>query len=192
MAAVADAIAVSQGLPAVRCRLAGPQAIPRFDQRPRPSTAHFFQMRPQLVEAAVGKNSDILLLFQFLSKGEYFGVGFPRRVLQADRYFAHRHGSVVPALDSEQKKLPEQVARPPIVLENLDKIAAPAHIVGDNAPAALNLTVFPQTQCHEQNLCRHGRDLIHRCKGIVTGLAIRLQVAWGRNEYAIRIESVGH
>ena len=67
-----------------------------------------------------------------------------------------------------------------------------SNIVRYDAAIAGNLIVVPQTNGDQQDLCRHGRSFVHMCDGVVASVAIRFQIARGRNEHAVGVESMGH
>jgi hypothetical protein len=138
------------------------------------------------------ENAEILALFQLAAKGENLRVGFVERILEADHDLTHGHGRIVAALDGQQKQFPEQVARSPVILKYLDEVSRPADIFRNNSAVSGDLVVVPQANGDQQDFGGHGGGFIGLGDGVVTSLTIRLQIAWGRDENAVGIESVGH
>ena len=100
-----------------------------FNRRARPSVADFNHLLSKFVDGLVADDTKIVSLFELFAKRENFRVRFIRRILDGLHQVAHRHRRVIAALYGEQKELSEQIARPPVVLKNLDEVGAPAHIV---------------------------------------------------------------
>jgi glutamine synthetase adenylyltransferase len=126
----------------------------------------------QRVDRAVAENTDIRNLLQLPAKCQYLRISFARSIFQANNYIAHRHSSTILTLCSQQKELAKQVARSPVVLEELYEVSTPADVIRNNAPMTSNLLVIPQTYLNQQDLRRHRGGFIRLCYGVVTSLAI--------------------